>query len=617
MCGIAGYTGRWSEADCQDVGRRLHHRGPDGHGAYIDDSISISNNRLSLIDLEGGSQPIFNEDRSAAIVFNGEIYNYRELRADLESRHRFRTASDTEVILHLFEERGHDVSRHLRGDFAFCIWDFSTRTCFLSRDPLGVKPLYYAQSPDGGLVFNSELAALVETARIDPALDLEAIAEYFTFLYIPAPRTLYRDVKKLCPGESLVWDGGSIRTWKYWTLPPVDPPSSGDDLLESVREGLDRAVARRLIADVPVGAFLSGGIDSSLVVAIASEHQKGLHTFSAGFGDPDFDELEPAREVARRFGTTHHEFEIRPQAEVLLEEVIAAMDEPIADSSAIPTYLISRETSHHVKAALSGVGGDELFFGYPRYLGLRLSEKVPRGLRGIVSRASPLFRSVPRGRDVGGWIRRFTEGLPMAPSDRYHYWTTYLDRDRARRLLEFGSAVEPFPLETMAPGSGDLLDAASRLDLSRYLGSGLLKFGDGMSMAHSLELRVPFCDVDLVESVSRIGSARRFPGYRLKGMLKNVARGYLPESIVNRPKQGFMIPVGRWFRNELRSYVTSELDPGHLPPLLRATGVADLLDEHLRGRANHTHLVWATLVLVRWLRMHPECHTGLQTGPVS
>jgi asparagine synthase (glutamine-hydrolysing) len=470
------------------------------------------------------------------------------------------------------------------------------------------------------LAFSSELTALLGQPGVEAVVDPDAVVEYFTYLYIPAPRTLLRGVWKLQPGESLTWRDGEVRRWFYWTIPPVDDDlPSPDQFRRTVRDGVRTAVERRLIADVPVGAFLSGGVDSGLIVALASQAQPGLNTFTAGFGEPDFDELEPARQVSRMFGTSHHEFVITPDAQLLLEEVISAMDEPIADSSAIPTFMIARETARHVKVVLSGVGGDELFFGYPRYLGFRLSQDMPSPLGRLSTLASRWFRSKPSGRDLGGWIRRFGEGVAMDPSERYHFWTTFLSAPAADRLLRFDNRLTAPALDAEGAGSSDLLDAVFRADLQRYMSSGLLKFADGMTMANSLEVRVPFCDVDLVEAMSRVPAAVRFPGFRLKSVLREMASECLPRSLARRPKQGFMIPIGRWLRNELNSYVQAELSDQNLPPFLAPDGVRSLVREHLSGRQNHTHLVWAALVLVRWLRLHPEVNaeSAVSAFPVA
>ncbi len=607
MCGIAGFTGPCTSAQIQRFQNALHHRGPDEHGMLCDERIGLSHNRLSIIDLNSGRQPIFNENRTCEIVFNGEIFNYVELRDQLKARHTFTTQTDTEVILHLYEEQGLDTPSCLRGDFAFCIWDSRDQSCFLSRDPLGVKPLFYSTTRSGDLVFSSELRAMLQHPDVSDQIDDDGLSEYLTCLYVSAPRTILKNVRKLHPGESLVWRSGSIRTWRYWSIPePEDTGQTAATVREKARDLLKIAVNRRLIADVPVGAFLSGGLDSSLIVAMASERARGLHTFSIGYGDPDFDELRFARLVSQRYGTTHHEFVIQPRAEDLLEQVIGAMDEPVADSSAIPTFLIARETRKYVKVVLSGIGGDELFFGYPRYLGAKLSGLVPAAVRSPLVGVSRFWSSQPSGRDLGGWIRRFGQGLKMETAARYTTWTSFLDPESRARLLPDVHSERDFPerrmLKCFREGSGTALDHIFRFDVKRYVACDLLQLCDNMTMAHSLEARVPFCDVDLVAEMARTPAALRFQGYKLKPILRDIARDYLPGEILNRRKQGFMIPIGRWFRHDLKDYMESQFAADFLPAALDRPSVRSLWDQHKSGQSNNTHVLWAILLLAGWLK---------------
>jgi asparagine synthase (glutamine-hydrolysing) len=423
-------------------------------------------------------------------------------------------------------------------------------------------------------------------------------------------------VRKLEPGESLLWKDGALKVWKYWQLPDVeDDTSSTVETRDHILSLLRTAVTRRLIADVPVGAFLSGGLDSSIIVALASEESRGIHTFSIGYGEPDYDELRYARIVSRRFQTTHHEFVIRADAESLIEQVIEATDEPIADSSAIPTFLVAKEARKVVKVALSGIGGDELFFGYPRYLGAKLSDLVPSLLRRPVSALSSIWSSHPSARDLGGWIRRFGRGINLNMQDRYDLWTSFLDEKGRDALI-------PAVLKSRLHGreaallfdrlNGTALDRIFRIDISRYLASDLLQLCDNMTMANSLEIRVPFCDSDLVSAMARLPAATRFPGFRLKPLLKDIARDYLPPQILNRQKRGFMIPIGRWFRGTLRSYLEEQLAEKRLPEFIEAESVSRMLKEHASGKGNHTHVLWALLLLTRWLE---KCRA--RVAPVS
>ncbi len=616
MCGFAGITGLATSGQLSRFQRSLHHRGPDGRGEFSDGRIALAHDRLSIIDLAGGRQPMFNEDRTCTIVFNGEIYNYRELREQLKQRHVFATESDTEVILHLYEERGLDTPTYLKGDFAFCIWDARDQSCFLSRDPLGVKPLFYAITRSGELLFSSEIRTILDHPDADDTVDADALAEYMTCLYVAAPRTMLKNVHKLQPGESLLFKAGTTRTWRYWTIPELEPGrTSSIEVREKARELLKTAVRRRLIADVPVGAFLSGGLDSSLIVALASEFSPGLHTFSIGYADADFDELPFARTVSERYGTTHHEFVIEARAEDLIEDVIDAVDEPIADSSAIPTFLIARETRRHVKVALSGIGGDEMFFGYPRYLGAKLGEWIPGPMRGSVSRLTSMWSSQPSGIDTGGRIRRFGKGLEFDSNARYILWTTFLDRAARTGLLPGKNAEGVFENEMLGAlrkGQGRLLDRIFRYDVGRYIAYDLLPLCDNMTMAHSVEARVPFCDVDLVSEMARTPAAVRFPGYRLKSILRDIGRDFLPPEILNRRKQGFMIPIGRWFRQDLRDYVDSHLRGSDLSDMVDRKGVLDLWNQHVSGKVNATHVLWAIILFSAWRRKTRERKTSIR-----
>ena len=605
MCGIAGFTGPGDAQLIEKFHGALQHRGPDERGSVCDSSITLIHNRLAIIDLKTGRQPIFNEDRSCAIVFNGEIYNYKELRESLKERHRFTTESDTEVILHLYEEKGTSTPEFLRGDFAFCIWDSRNQSCFLSRDHIGVKPLYYSVTRSGEFVFSSEIRALLQHPGVSGDIDVDAAAEYFTWLYVAAPRTILKRVQKLQPAESLVWKDHSLRTWRYWKIPEVSTSfqNSGDQR-ERRLQLVKTAIKRRLIADVPVGAFLSGGLDSSVIVALASQDVARLHTFSIGYGEPDFDELQYARHVSERCGTIHHEFVIRPNAETLIDEVIEAIDEPIADSSAIPTFLVSKETHKYVKVALSGIGGDEVFYGYPRYLGAKLGELIPDALKWPVARLSGFWPSRPSGRDLGGWINRFGSGLHLDSYSRYASWTRFMDGPMRSRLLPGVSGDEPEQAVFRAfnEGHGSVLDKIFRVDMSRYVASDLLQFCDNMSMANSLEVRVPYCDVDLVVEMAATPSSARLPGYTLKPWLKEIAKdAHVPRKILKRKKQGFMIPIGRWFRSELKGYLEGQLEGNLLPDMFDRSTVKHLLADHIAGRANHTHVLWAILLLSRWL----------------
>jgi len=578
--------------------------------------------RLAIIDLASGHQPIFNEEKSVCVVFNGEIYNYRELRRDLVRRgHEFSTFSDTEVIVHLYEDYGEDCLSRLQGMFAFALWDRRAERLLLVRDRLGIKPLVYAEQGDR-LLFASEIRALLAA---DPSLNTlrtEAVDAYLSLLYVPAPMSIFRSVQKLLPGHCLTWHRGEINIRRYWT-PPM--PEAGEkvsfaEAKEQALALLRDAVRSRMISEVPLGAFLSGGMDSACIVAFLSEcMSEPVKTFTIGYGEEDasYNELAEARIVADAFGTDHHEFILAPDVVSLLPEIIEAVGEPFADSSALPTFLVSRETRRFVTVALSGIGGDEIFLGYPRYLGARLSrlyDRVPSWIRrGVVP---PLAERIPestRSRNIGGWIKRFARGGLTDPAERYLDWTTFvtpqmkdsLYTDEFRELLpvEGGEARRAARL---CLGGGDYVGNVVLHDLTTYLPSDLLLMGDAMSMNHSLELRVPFCDHRLVEFMSALPTSFRMRGLRLKGLMKEMMKGVLPSAILNRKKQGFMVPIGSWFRRDLEGYVREML----LAPRSTARGffrpacLETMIADHFQGKRVMTHQIWALLSLEVWCRLY-------------
>jgi asparagine synthase (glutamine-hydrolysing) len=617
MCGIAGVFG---ERNPELVGRMTQAmllRGPDDEGHYVGEGVSLGMRRLSIIDLSTGHQPISNEDGTLTIVFNGEIYNYLELRADLLARgHQFTTRTDTEVILHLFEEKRAETPAFLRGDFAFAIWDSRASEGFLVRDHLGVKPLYYAPGP-GRVVFASELKALMKDGRIVRDLDPHAVDAYLTLMYVPAPLTAWRNVYKLPPGSMLKYTRSGYSIARYWAPPKdVPAPRRQEEFQEAISERFREAVAIRLMSDVPLGVFLSGGMDSSSIVAMMRRSGvERIGTFSVGYGPgfSSFDELEFSRQVARHFATSHHELVITPDIRKTAVEVVTAMDEPLADSSAIPTFLISRETAKHVKVVLSGIGGDEFFAGYPRYLGAVWAgyyERVPRAVRQGLARLAPWVPEQESSRNIGGWLRRFLAEAVAPPLDQYCRWMTLFSPAERSRLC-----TPEFRMRTAGRGDGDLLlrlgretqardlaDQVCYIDASSYLVDDLLYMGDRMSMANSLELRVPFCDHRLAEELIRTGWRQRMGPFSLKRLLKRIMRHDLPRATLTRKKQGFMIPVGAWMKNELLDLLRNYLAPDRLrrQGMFEPSEVQLLLDSHLSGRARKTNQLWALLVFQMW-----------------
>jgi len=624
VCGIAGFVGRCDRGQLDAMVTALAHRGPDDEGHWVGPDVGLGMRRLSIIDLAGGRQPMTNEDETLRVVFNGEIYNFRELRSDLIQRgHRFRTQSDTEVLLHLYEELGPVCVERLRGMFAFALWDAPRKRLFLARDRLGKKPLYYWHR-DGLFLFGSEIKALLCHPAVSRAVDWEAFHHYLAFGYTPTDRSIFGEIAKLPPAHTATWQAGALRLQQYWTLPQRGSlPGSRLSLPEAtarVRDALREAVRLRLESDVPLGVFLSGGIDSSAVVASMREVTgQRIATFSIGFGRaaPSFDELPYARMVARRFETDHHEEILELKVADLLHTIVHHFDEPFADSSAIPTFVVAQATAHHVKVALSGIGGDETFAGYPRYLGLRLSERyarLPRWLRSLSGTVIPrLIPESDASRNLGDWARRFVAGAEQPLPDRYLQWTRFFDETALMRLstpalrARWQVDVEASQRAAFAGAAhDDPVDGAFRIDLSTYLPDDLLVMADRMSMAHSLELRAPFCDHRVVEESLRIPPSIKIPGFRLKGLLKAAFADVLPPQVLSHRKQGFMIPLGRWLRTDLRDTMEELLAPDRVRTrgLFVPDAVEALKREHLSETRSHSDRLWTLMMAELWMRSY-------------
>jgi len=631
MCGIAGHVGPTAHELLPAMLGLLKHRGPDDSGIYSSDDVGLGMTRLAIIDLVTGQQPMSDPTGRYRIVFNGEIYNFRQLRTMLEADGRpFRTRSDTEVILQSYVAYGEAWVERLRGMFAFAIWDTARRRLFLARDRLGKKPLYYWHR--GHLfLFASEPKALLCHPAVSRALDWPAFQHYLAFGYTPAARSIFDSIEKLPPAHTATLADGRLTLARYWRLPPADPAPHRPRLAESaaaMRDELREAVRLRLESDVPLGVFLSGGLDSSAVVATMRELTSGrIATFSVGFGGgaaPSHDELPYARMVARRFETDHHEEILVPDVRAMLPAIVRAFDEPFADSSAIPTSIVAQATAHHVKVALSGIGGDETFGGYPRYLGLRLSQahgRLPRWLR-HASRA--LARRLPDSGGSRNWsdrVRRFTDQPDASLGDRYIGWTRFFsDADLATlarpvlaRHLEPG--LDASRRAAFAAGAhDDPVDGAFRVDLDAYLPDDLLAMADRMSMSHSLEVRAPFCDHRIVEASLGLASRTKIPGARLKALLKIAFAGVLPDAVLSHPKQGFMIPLGEWLRRDLRPTLDELLAPDRVRArgLFEVEAVERLKREHLSGARTHADRLWTLMMAEVWMREYLDQH-GLAT----
>jgi asparagine synthase (glutamine-hydrolysing) len=626
MCGIAGFADSTAgngdrqsparlEAEFSLVHRMcevIRHRGPDDEGIHVEPGLGIGMRRLSIIDLAGGRQPMHNETRTIWIVFNGEIYNYRELRRELETRgHQFYTSSDTESIVHAYEEWGEDAFRRLRGMFGVAIWDRRQRALLLARDRSGIKPLHYLER-DGRLYFGSEIKSLLAAGVVDPRLDLDALDHYLAFLYTPRDASIFENVRKLPPGHYLRWQDGRADVRQYWQLAAQETFTGTEaDAAEQLRAVLADAVRSHMVSDVPLGAFLSGGVDSSAVVGMmAHASSRPVKTFSIGFDEPEFDELEHARTVARHFGTEHHEFVVRPDGLSILDRLIAHFDEPFADSSAIPTWYVSEIARGHVTVVLSGDGGDELFGGYDRYLPHpRVAEfdRLPLpGRRGMAGLVWPYLPHGARGKN-------FLRHVAKNDEQRYVDALVFFQQDERESLY---SGDLRHALATRAEGAVEcrfdrfrglsLQARMMRVDFETYLPEDVLTKVDRMSMAHSIESRVPILDNEVIEFAATLPSSFKIHDGRRKHILKEALKPMLPAGILDRRKQGFGVPLGVWFRGGLTDLFADVLGSaqteqrGYFEPSF----IRRLIREHLAGDRDHTLRLWQLLVFELWHRQY-------------
>jgi asparagine synthase (glutamine-hydrolysing) len=627
MCGIVGIAYRNAERrvgpeTLQRMCAAIRHRGPDDEGHFVAGPVGLAMRRLSIIDLPGGRQPAFNENGSCAVVFNGEIYNYRELHRELEARgHRFRSSGDTETIVHLYEERGADCVHGLRGMFAFAVWDARTRALFLARDRFGIKPLYYMLAP-WGIAFASELKALVAAPLTNRELDWDALDMYFRLGYIPAPHSPFTDVKKLEPGHSLLWrPWGSTVLRRYWDLPQHSAAAPAD-VEHRVLEWLDESVAAHLVSDVPVAAFLSGGLDSSAVLASAAlaGGAPPPHAFTAryhGSGAVSADETELARRLAARYGAKLTVVDVRPDLRDVFEPIVQALDEPHADDSAVPTWLLSQAVGSSYKVALTGIGGDELFAGYRRHLGLLAAEqygRLPARVRRMVAAAAARLRE-PRDGGLGvNRVKRFLRAGDGTTADRFFALLTRLSdipdlyAPELGRHVRTDGALERVRQLYAEGGEPRGLAAALYLDYKTFLPDDILALSDRLAMAHSLEVRVPLVDHVLIERVFPLPDNLKVGWWRGKRLLRGALKARLPEEHFSAPKRGFVGPTGAWLRHELRETVLDELSAGRLTRLgyFDARGVARLLDDHFSRRHNRGAILWALLCFSTWHRLVVE-----------
>ena len=633
MCGITGaiWTDPQLAIEAEVLARMTHvlrHRGPDDEGTHLGQylvrppyeplpGIALGFRRLSIIDLDTGAQPMSNEDGSILVVFNGEIYNFETLRNRLEGAgHQFKTLSDTETIVHLYEDEGIDCFRHLNGMFAIAIWDANRRRLVLGRDRLGQKPLVYRVDP-GRMLFASELKSLLEVPGVPREVDPSAVDEYLTYQYVPHPNTILRGIQKLPPAHCAVYQDGELTVEPYWQ-PDFnhEEPMSEADAVDRLRELLDSSVKLRMRSDVPLGAFLSGGVDSSLIVALMCRHtDHKVKTFSIGFLIKEYDETRYARQVADHLGTDHHEFQVTPDCLEILPKLVWQYDEPFADSSAIPSWYVSQMTREHVTVALSGDGGDELFAGYPRYRAIWLADCLDRcwPLKKLLgARCWQWLPSSTRQKSLLRRAKRFNSALAMPTQRRYLDWIGIFNESRRAEVYadEFLKALpnsDPFVFlhSAWSRAKGrDHISAASLADLATYLPCDLMTKMDIASMTHSLECRQPFLDYRVAELAVKMPSRYKFRRGSGKRILRKAFGDLLPREIWTRKKMGFGVPIDHWLRNELRELTQDVLldDTARHRGYFRHDAVARLVEQHVSNAFDHSYRLWALLVLELWMR---------------
>lgn len=635
MCGICGvlYTDRKREVEPDILSRMsevISHRGPDDQGVYINDNVGLAARRLSIIDLESGHQPMHNEDGSIWIVFNGEIYNHEYLRRELAGKgHHFYTKSDTEVIIHLYEEEGEDYVHRLRGMFAIAIWDTREEKLLLTRDRMGIKPLHY-RFEDGLLLFGSEIKTILQHPEAERVISLKALSDYLSYLYIPSPETIFKHIHKLPPGHMLRYQKGKISLVQYWDIRYTDENGSEKEYCHRLQELLRESIRMHLVSDVPLGVFLSGGMDSSLMVALMSEiANEPVKTFSAGFDVAAYDELDYAKVVAREFNTDHHEIRLRPDIVEALPQIVRHFDEPFADCSAVATYSLAEFTKRYVTVALSGDGGDELFAGYDwtrREKIINYYRKVPLGLRRLIN------SGVLRGEQVSGRhnsvlakMGRFAHDSSVLPERGFFRRFTCFTEDMKQRLLSDWvkerlkgyDSFEVIRTHLTREPPRDFMDKMLRVDTKVYLpGDGLCKI-DRMSMGHSLEARVPFLDHEFVEFAANIPFRYKLRGFTSKYVLKQAVRGILPPKTTKQRKQGFDIPVDAWFRQELAPLAEAMLlrqPESRKRGIFRPEYVKWILTEHAARRQDFGHHIYALLVFETWARLYLDRDANFNSG---
>lgn len=612
MCGIAGLinvdpSNIVSKEMMHTMCDVMSHRGPDEEGLYFNKNVALGMRRLKVIDLSTGSQPIYNEDRTIVTVFNGELYNYKRLRSLLKSKgHHLSTNSDTEVIVHLYEDYGERFLDFLNGMFAIALWDNKKKTLILARDRLGEKPLHYSIT-DEGIMFSSEIKSILSSNKIKKEIDNEALYHYFSLICVPDPFTIFKNIRKLPPGHYLKYDNGKIEIRKYWDLVyEPDFNKSEDDFCRELRELMTNSVKDRLISDVPLGAFLSGGIDSSIVVGLMSTlMDKPVKTFSIGFKEDKYNELKYARIIAEKFKTEHHEFIVEPNALDLLEKLVWCFDEPFGGPSAIPTYIVSELAKKHVTVVLTGDGGDEIFAGYDSY-----KERMKRKKLNLL----PQWLRKSIAHNIGDQLPDFAKGKRFIQSlafDESYLHLVGLSELRKRKIfsqdfLETIGDLDSFGIaeDYLLNGSVEYLSRYMYLDTKLYLPNNVLVKVDRMSMANSLETRALFLDHEIAEFAAKIPAKLKLSGNISKYILKKSMNDLIPKEISNRGKMGFALPVDIWFRGELKDFISDIIEKSKNYGIFNHNYLKLILDEHLGNKRNHQRTLWTFMMYQIWYEKH-------------
>ncbi len=622
ICGIIKNEGKVEEKLLFEMTCLMNYRGPDEEGYFIEENVGLGHRRLSIIDLKTGKQPLFNEDKKVVLICNGEIYNFKELRENLEKKgHKFRTNSDNEVIIHLYEEKKEKCVDYLRGMFAFALWDSNEKKLFLTRDRLGQKPLIYSLVGKD-IVFSSEIKSILLYPEIKKEINFEALSDYLTYQAIPSPNTIFKDIKKIPPACYLIWENGNIKIEKYWDIDFTKKIyfKNENDYMELLWQNLKEATKLRLISDVPLGAFLSGGIDSSTIVGIMSEMcEIPVKTFSVGFDVKEYSELEYAKIVAKKFGTQHHEFIVKPDIINILPKLVWHYNEPFADSSMIPTYYVAKETSNYVKVALNGDGGDENFAGYDRYYQTMVLSKLysfckKTGLtslyvKNLIEKIYQKF-SAPFPVRILEWIKEADDfGFGFAYSRRLQsfsdIWKEKIYSPWFKNELKNYNSIEKVDKLWEKNKADNLLEKMLYTDFHLYLPEVLMVKIDIATMANSLEGRSPFLDYKFIETISSFPPELKLKGKISKYILKKKLKGFLPDEILKRGKMGFGVPVGEWFKGELANYLKSIILSKRFfkRNFFKKKYVEEIVQQHISGRVNHSSRLWTLLCFEIWCRI--------------